>query len=153
MLIVVGTDSSDEYNNENYDVAVVDIGENEAKKLMSLIGMFESTKQIEPGLSQMNFDSDKVALKCSFYTDIWSFSSVEALPPMSAEIKGVLQNELPYAVIPEDVELLSSQENLDPESVEVQITDAGFAWVAYPKDSTVIVWSRVLPRSLLTKLI
>lgn len=148
MLIALGTDSSDGYNNEKYDFAVINIDEEMAKKMMLLAKMFDDAKKIEPNLEKMVFDPDEM-LACEAYTNIWDFA--EESPEA---IKGVLVGELPYIIIPDDADLpFCPKDANDPESIELQVNYAGFSWAIYPRDSEVIIWTTVIPRDLLTQVI
>ena len=156
MLIVLGADSNDEYDNENYDFAVVDLGESEARKLMALAKLFDDTKQAEAGLRQMSFEPAELGVKCSFYTNIWSFTDDpdNASVKFPDDITGVMQEDHPYAIVPDDFKLpFDEHDALKPEDLEIQVNEFGFSWAAYPENSTVVIWTRILPRDLLAKII
>jgi hypothetical protein len=151
VLVILDTTSSEEYNNENCDFAVVKIDTNEAKKLASLAKIFDEVKNTEESLTKMSFDPLDIGLKCGVYTNILTFNPMykDTLP---AEVKGVLEGELPFAVIPDDVEFPFCHA-IEPENLELVIDNIGFSWTIYPQDSSIMVWTSYVPRDLLTRIV
>lgn len=144
MLILMKTYSTSEYEKEDYDLAIADIGESDAKYLATLMNGFKEAREKSPDLIFSHF---KATVRAAFFRE--SLFEGDELDELLDDME-----DNGWIEIPKDIELpFEESDAQDPELLHLLLTDEGFAWRAFPEGSDVTIDTETVPYSVLSQLI
>lgn len=146
MLILMKTYSSSEHDNDDYDLALADIRESDAKILATLLNCFKAAKENCP---EFIYGHYKAVVPCTFFSE----DDLDANDPGLDDVLDDVEN-IGWSVIPKDVDLPVEMESAhEPELLHLLMTSEGFAWRAFPEGSDLSIDTESVPASVLSQLI
>lgn len=157
MRIVTRTSSSDEHDNGDVETAYILLDEALAKVIAGRLNLFDANKKSHPGLVEMHFLSDTT--ECGFFGYL-AFHDYEKgfLPGEEVEKK---LDDNGWAEIPDDNPFKGdlSRDSFDEvfavpdEGVYMITCERGVYWEAHLKYTSIRVFSELLPREVLSRVI
>lgn len=147
MLILMHTFPQVEYDESEYDYAIVKIEEAEAKLISTYYQLFDITKDEVPELLELVLKDNNVV--CEFYPSDGNLYEKVVAPELAATLD--MQG---WVTIPDDTALpVSSRDAHVPSHCYLIIQDNGFYWQATPQDSLHRIDTESLPIELLAQII
>lgn len=145
MFLLLGTWSTSEHDNEDYDFAIVEIKEDDAKMLATRLELLNVAKATDSGLLEMSYGADME--KCNFFSE--DQVKVESL---SDNDKDQLE-DVGWVKLPEDFSFPDFEKAHTPEAMFLNINKDRVYWEAFPGESSITISTESLDSSILQQII